>query len=145
MGTLLRFDSWTYNLCSKVYDLRASGDTLKVALSNVAPSPLTMSQLSQITQIAATNGYTAGGVDVQNDIVLDGSTRNTNLIGVSPVWTATGGSMPAFRYPVLYDDTTPSDLLIGYWDIGESLVIASGEHYTLTFYLGIICVVLQGT
>ena len=34
-------------------------------------------------------------------------------------FTATGGTMATFRYLVIYDDTSASDNLVGYYDAGS--------------------------
>ena len=45
-------------------------------------------------------------------------------------WTASGGSIATHRYLVVYDDTSASDLLVGYVDRGTSDVIADGNTRT---------------
>jgi hypothetical protein len=47
--------------------------------------------------------------------------------------TASGGSIAAFRYFVLYNDTATNDELIGWWDYGSSIVLANGESVTADF------------
>jgi hypothetical protein len=58
MATFNKFDSFVEALAEKVHNL--GSDVLKVALSNAAPSAAN-TQLSNITQISAGNGYTTGG------------------------------------------------------------------------------------
>ena len=64
MAPFNKFNVFTENLCEKVHDLDL--DTLKVMLSNTAPLA-TNSVKADLTEIAAGNGYPAGGVDIQND------------------------------------------------------------------------------
>ena len=47
-------------------------------------------------------------------------------------FTASGGAIADFRYAVLYNDTptSPADALIGYWDYGSTVSLASGETFT---------------
>ena len=81
-------------------------------------------------EIAAGNGYTAGGEDTQND--GSESAGTLTVTGVDVVWTASGAVGP-FRYVVLYNDTPAGDPLIGYWDYGSSISLASGETFTANF------------
>jgi hypothetical protein len=51
------------------------------------------------------------------------------------VLTASGGSVAAFRYVVLYNDTptTPADPLIGWYDYGSDLTLNDTETLTIDF------------
>lgn len=130
MASFNKFEVFTENLAEKVHDLDL--DTLKVALTNSAPVA-TNTVFANITEISAGNGYTAGGADVQNATSRSGGT--TSITGVDVVWTASGGSIGAFRYVVLYNDTptSPADPLIGWWDYGSNVTLASGETFTVDF------------
>jgi hypothetical protein len=57
------------------------------------------------------------------------------MVGTDIVITATGGSVGPFRYVVLYNDTqtSPVDPLMGNWDYGSALTLASGESFTIDF------------
>lgn len=124
-----KFESFVEALAEGVHDL--GSDTLKVALSNTAPSA-TDTQLSDITQISGVNGYTTGGATVT--VSSSAQTSGTyKLVITDPTWTATGGSMGAFRYLILYNDTASNDELIGYYDRGSSLALSSGDSYTADF------------
>ena len=58
MASFNKFQSFVEAVAEKVHNL--GSDTLKVMLSNVAPVA-TNTQKSNITEISAGNGYTAGG------------------------------------------------------------------------------------
>jgi hypothetical protein len=110
--------------------VNAGSDAWKVALTNRAPVVATDATLTDASELAAGNGYTAGG----NAASTTSSTQTGGtykLILASPTaWTATGGSLGPFRYAVLYDSTTNN--LIGYWDYGSSVTLATGESFTVS-------------
>jgi hypothetical protein len=103
----------------------------KVALTNTAPTA-THTGLSQITEISAGNGYTAGGGTTTVAVSETGGT--TTVTGTEVVFTATG-NMATFRYAVLYNDTatSPADALIGWFDYGAAISLTNGETFTVRF------------
>ncbi len=104
-------------------------DTLKVALTNTAPTVATDAGLSDISEISAANGYTAGGTQAATSSSAQTS-GNYKLVLADVVFTASGGSIGPFRYAVLYNDTASGDEVIGYWDYGSSVSLADGESLT---------------
>lgn len=131
MATFNKFNAFVENVAEKVHNL--GSDTLKVALSNTAPSAAN-STMSDITQISAGNGYTSGGTAA----TISSSAQSSGiykLVLADVVFTASGGSIGPFRYVILYNDTptSPADPLIGYWDYGSSVSLASGETFTVDF------------
>lgn len=133
MAAFVKYQNFVEDLGNKVHDLVGTNDTLKIALTNTAPNVATHAVLADITEIAAGNGYTAGGTDAQNDGTETGGTLT--VTGVDVVFTAAGGSIGPFRYAVLYNDTpvAPADPLIGYWDYGSSITLLTGETFTVDF------------
>jgi hypothetical protein len=128
MAVFNKFFSFTEAVAEKVHNL--GSDTLRVALSNTAPSQ-SNTQLSQITQIANGNGYTTGGAAAS--ITSSSQTSGTyRLVLGDVVFTATGSVGP-FRYAVLYNDSATNDELIGWWDYGSSITLNSGETFTVDF------------
>ena len=124
-----KFNSLVEALAEKVHNL--GSDTLKVMLTNTAPSASNTVK-ADITEISAGNGYTAGGTAAT--ISSSSQTSGTyKLVLADVVFTASGGSIGPFRYAVLYNDTATSDELIGYWDYGSSITLASGETFTVDF------------
>jgi len=132
MATYNKIQDFTEQLCKGVHQCHAAGHTFKVMLTNSAPVA-TNTILSNITEIAAGNGYTAGGEDAQND--LSETTGTATVSAVDVVWTASGGTIGAFQYVVLYNDTatSPLDALIAWWDYGGSITLAVGETFTVDF------------
>jgi hypothetical protein len=123
-------DCFPRDLAHGVHQLHAAGHTLMIALTNVEPTVATDEILGALSLITEENGYAAA--DVDNDIELSGGYYA--LTGTDITITATGSVGP-FRYVVLYNDgpTSPVDPLIGYWDYGSSISLASGETFTITF------------
>jgi hypothetical protein len=133
MAAFVKYQQFVEDLGNKVHDLVGTNDTLKVALTNAAPNVATHAVLADITDLSTGGGYTAGGADTQNDGSESGGTLT--VTGVDIVFTASGGTIGPFRYAVLYNDTpsSPADPLIGYWDYGSSITLASGETFTVDF------------
>jgi hypothetical protein len=129
MATFNRFEVFSENLAKKAHDLHA--DTIKVYLSNTAPNAATHTVKADIAEITAGNGYTAGGADSQNTVTRSGAV--SSVTGVDIVWTASGGTIGAFRYAIAYNDTHASDALIGWWDYGSSITLQDGESFTVDF------------
>lgn len=111
--------------------INLSTDTLKIALTNTAPVA-TNTQLSNITQITAGNGYTAGGTQATTTSSSQSSGTYKLVLG-DVTFTATGGSMGPFRYCVLYSDTSTNDSLIGWYDYGSSVTLNDTETFTVDF------------
>lgn len=100
-------------------------------LTNTAPSASNAVK-TDITEISAGNGYTAGGTAAT--ISSSAQTSGTYKLVLADVTiTASGGSIGPFRYVVLYNDTAANDELIGYWDYGTSVTLASGDMFTTDF------------
>ena len=131
MAAFNKYNVFVEDLAEKVHNLGA--DTLKVALTNTAPNASTHTGLANITEITAANGYTAGGNAASITSSAQTSGTYKLVLGDPTTFTATGGSIGPFRYAVLYNDTSVSDKLIGWWDYGTSLTLADGESFTVDF------------
>lgn len=129
MASFVKFHSFVEALAEKVHNL--GSDTLKVALTNTAPTASSNTQLSDITQISNGNGYTTGGSQATQS--SSAQTSGTYKLVLGDVTFTATGSMGPFRYAVLYNDTATNDELIGYYDYGSSITLASGETFTVDF------------
>lgn len=128
MATFNKFNAFVEAVAEKVHNLGA--DTLKVALTNTAPSAAN-AVLADITQITAANGYTAGG-NTAAQVSSAQSSGTYKLVLDDVVFTASGGSMATFRYAVLYNSTPAAGNLIGWWDYGSGgVTLLSGETFTV--------------
>jgi hypothetical protein len=128
MPTLNRFNIFAQDLGRKVHNLHS--DVLKVALSNTAPAVTNVNiSDSSIVQITAEHGYAAGGQTVPTNTYTQ-TGGIAKLTSADVVITASGGNIGPFRYAILYNSTA-GGALIGWWDYGSSLGLASGEKYTI--------------
>jgi hypothetical protein len=130
MPTLTKFYSFVEAVHEKVHNL--GSDTLKVLLTNTAPSLSNTVKADISGELSTANGYTAGG----ETITVTSSSQSSGLytlIANDVPWTASGGSIGPFRYAVIYNDTASSDQLIGYIDYGYSITVASGQTFTIDF------------
>lgn len=132
MAAYNKFLQFAEDVYEKVHNLGA--DTLKIMLVN-SPAPVnTNSVKADLTEISAGNGYSAGGT--APSISSSSHTSGTyKLVLADVVFTASGGSIGAFRYPVLYNDTptSPADPLISWYDYGSSITLADTETFTVDF------------
>ena len=142
MAAFNKFQPFVANLAQGKIKLDINGnggDTLKVYLSNEAPLA-TDGQKSDIAEITAKNGYTAGG----NTATVSTSSQSSGtfkLVLADPtIWTATtatdGTGIGPFRYAILYSDTSTNDLLIGWWDYLSSVTLADTETFLVDFDAG---------
>jgi len=128
-ASFVKINKFVLNLAQKVFNL--GSDTLKVALTNTLPVAATANQLSDITQITASNGYSSGGASVS--ITSSTQTSGTyKLVIGNALFTATGAVGP-FEWAVLYDSTASNSELIGFWDYGSAITLANGDTFTVVF------------
>ena len=127
MATLTKFYCFVEDLAEKVHNL--GSDTLRFMLTNTAPS-LSNTQRTDITEIAAGNGYVTNGQSATVTFSAQSSGLYT-LIASDVSWTATPSAMAAFRYAVLYNDTSTNDKLIGYIDFGYTITLSAGQTFTI--------------
>jgi hypothetical protein len=121
-----KFNAFVEALAEKVHNL--GSDQLTVALCASASAPVaTNSVLADLTQIAYTN-LSSRNMTTSSSSQTSGTYK---LVLADLVLTASGGSVAAFRYVVLYNDTSTSDNLIGYWDYGSNVTLADGETFTI--------------
>jgi hypothetical protein len=113
-------------------------DVLNIGLSNSSPVA-TNTIWSNITEIGAGNGYSAGGTTI-GSTAYSQTSGLASLTGNNVVFTASGGTIGPLRYAVIYDTTPTSPLkpLIGWWDYGSSITLNAGETLTVSFTTNLI-------
>lgn len=130
MATANTFNQFKADLHNGVHNF--GSHTFKGYLTNTAPVA-TNSVKADIAEIAAGNGYTAGGVTIP----VTGSTQTggaySATLGTDVTITASGGSVGPFRYVVIYNDTAASDNLVQWYDYGSSITLSDTQTFTLDF------------
>jgi len=125
MATYTKFNSFVEALAEKVHNL--GSDTLKVALTNSAPSA-SNTILANITEISYTN-LSARTVTVSASSQTSGT---YSMVCTDLVLTASGAVGP-FQYIVIYNDTATNDELIAYYNYGSAVTMANTDTFTLDF------------
>jgi hypothetical protein len=125
VATFNKFNSFVEALAEGTHNL--GSDTLTIALTNTAPAAGN-TVLANITEIAYTN--------VSSRVltsVTSAQTGGTYTLDAADLVLTASGTVPTFRYVVLYNDTAASDELIGYYDYGSAVDLLNGETFTITF------------
>lgn len=125
MPTMSWFEYFPEQMMRGVHDLDTH--TFKLMLTNTAPVA-TNTIKSNITEISAGNGYSAGGA--VTTVTLSRTTTVTRIIASDVTFSAAGGNIGPFRYGVLYNDSAASDNLVAWLDYGSSHTITSGLSFT---------------
>lgn len=129
MSIYNKFQCFPLDLTSKVHNLNT--DQLFIMLSNVAPNAATNKVKGDITEIAAGNGYAAGGQIAA--FVSGADPAGSYKLVLAPVlFTAAGGNIAAFQYAVLYNKTAAGLNLIGWYDYGTSIIITNGNAFQVS-------------
>jgi hypothetical protein len=127
MASFNKFQSFVEAVAEKVHNL--GSDQIKVALTAAANAPVnTNTQLSNLTEISYTN-CSSRNVTTSSSAQTSGTYK---LVLADLVLTASGTVGP-FRYVVLYNDTATNKELIGWYDYGSDLTMASGNTFTIDF------------
>jgi hypothetical protein len=125
MATFSKFNAFVEAVAEKVHNL--GSDQITVALTNTAPTA-SNAVLADITEISYTN------LSSRNITTTSSSqTSGTYKLVLADIVLTASGSVGPFRYVVLYNSTAASGNLIGYYDYGSSISLASGDTFTVDF------------
>jgi hypothetical protein len=139
MATAHVFPQWALGAAEKLQNLAASGDTVKVALSNTA-GPVTLSTsgvqaaklwtdwTSNVAAEITGTGYTAGGATVSGQSLAVSADVMTFTASTNPSWT--GASFTA-NQAIWYDSAAITEQLICFWDFGGAVTVTAAT-FTLT-------------
>lgn len=129
MTAMTKFNCLGLDVAEKKHDW--STDVLKVMLTNTLPVAATAVAPSDITEISAVNGYSAGGMTCAfTSFTQTGGVGKLVLVN-SAMLTASGGNVGPFRWAVLYNAT--ASRLIGFADYGSSLTLADTQQFQVQF------------
>lgn len=130
MAVYNKFNQFTKDLIDGKHAFSTNpSTTFKIMLTNTAPVA-TNSIKTDITEITATGGYSAGGAFVT--LTTSTATGTAKVVGSNLTFTATTGFGP-FQYAVLYNSVTATNPLVGWWDYGSSITLGATETFTVTF------------
>jgi len=129
MAAFTKFESFVEVLAEGGHNLGA--DTLEIALTNAANPPVVGDDvLADLTQISYTN-LTADRTLTVSDSSQTGGVYKLTI--TDKVLAASGGSVAAFRYVVIFNQDAASDELIGFYDYGSEITLLDGEDLTIDF------------
>ncbi len=134
MAAFNKFNCFVVDLAHGLHDMKTgTAHVYKVFLTNVLPvATNTVYDIGAPAEISAGNGYSAGGATIGT--IAGSQTSGTFSFSGStlPVWTASGGPVGPFEYAVLYNSTSPTLPLIGWWDYGTAITLTNGNSFTVS-------------
>lgn len=107
-----------------------SSQQMKVMLTNSAPSA-SNTVYTDITEITQQGGYNTGGAIAATTSWAQSGGIGKLVLGDPPTWTAVGTTIGPFRYAVLYNNTSATKPLVGWWDYTSNVTLQIGETFTV--------------
>lgn len=129
MAAFNKHNSFVEHLAEGVHNL--ASNQLVVALCAAANAPVAgNSVIADLTQISYTN-LSSRNITTSSSSQTSGT---YSLVLTDLVLTASG-AVATFRYVDIYNDTptSPADPLIGWYDHGSDVTLASSETFTIDF------------
>lgn len=106
---------------------------LKYLLTNTLPVAAD-AVTTDITQITAGNGYTAGGNALTYTSWDDDDVAGVGELVIADAQVlASGGAIAQFQYVVLVNSTPAGGALMGWYDYGAAVDMADGEKLDIDF------------
>lgn len=125
MASFNKFNAFVANIANKVFNL--GSDSFKVALTDTAPTS-SNANLADISEISYTN-LSSRAITTTSSLQSSGIYK----LLLAVLTLTASGSVGPFRYVVIYDDTAGSKQLIGWYDYGTEVTMASGDTFTINF------------
>ena len=129
--TFNKFNCFVLDVANALHDMKTGTlQNYKVYLTNTQPVA-TNTVYGTPTDLSTANGYTSGGTSIGTVTGSQTSGVFTFIGGTDPSWTASGGSVGPFQYAVLYNFTSGTKPLIGWWDNGSAVTLSAGQSFTV--------------
>ena len=126
MANYTKVNSFVEALAEKVHNL--GSDTLKVALTNTAPTAAGTTKLADLT-----GGITTGFDGMTITTSSSGQSSGTYKLVLNDLTMTATGSVGPFRYVVIYNDSATNKEVICFFDYGSEVTLASGDTFKLDF------------
>lgn len=148
MATYNKFDVFVQDLCYGSHVIKTvGGNTFKLLLTNTSPNsadtvvdnsapPAVIKSTSNATELSTGNGYTAGGTTIGAPTTASQSGGTFTFAAAQVVWTASSGTIGAFQYVALFNDSTATSATrppVAWWNYGSSITLNDGETFTVKF------------
>ena len=131
MAAFNKFDCFVLDVASGKHQMQTgTPHVYKVYLTNTAPSA-SNTVYGTPADLSTANGYTAGGATIGTITGSQSSGLFTFIGDTDPSWTASGGTIGPFQYAVLYNSTSPTLPLVGWWDYGSAVTLLNGNTFNV--------------
>jgi hypothetical protein len=138
-----KFNLFSQDLSRGSHHFQSGGDAFLAMLTNTAPVA-TNHLYGDIsgTELASGGGYTTGGATLTESDSSTSGVETVSMTAGSPTWTGSGGGTASFRYLAVYNNTTSSPLkpLVAWFDYGSSILLNSGDTFTVSWPSGFFTV-----
>ncbi len=122
---LVKFEKFALNVGKGVFDF--SGDQLKIALTNTAPTVADDEKFNDITTPVPEDNLGADPFDV--DTTSFTQTGGTAKLIVEDLTLEATDEIAPFQYVVLYSDSATNKELVGYYDYGSEVVLKANDTF----------------
>jgi hypothetical protein len=132
MASFSKFNTFVGDVAHALHDMKTgTAQVYKVYLTNTLPVA-TNTVYNTPADLSTANGYAAGGAAIGTITGVQTSGIFSFSGGTNPAWTAAGGSIGPFEYAVLYNSTSATQPLIGWWDYGTAITLTNGNTFTVS-------------
>lgn len=133
MATFHFYTNYKLALGNKQHDMENDEFCLVLCTSTYTPDADADVEYADISNELATNyGYVSGGeIITAQTWTLDSGV--VTFDGDDIIWTAVGGAIGPARYGVIFNNTHPDKLLVGYIDFSSNKTAGEGAEFKIEF------------